>query len=136
MTSTTTPSPRFHLDPDSRTWMTEHVDGYLLGLLWLTTAPEKVEVVRVACIHRNLHDGGITGCDTLPLDADHFPDFLAFLSGTPRERTIEDGVEAMAAVNAEQGTNFPAWPKRCFTVSFDEAFLLGFAAACNTAVKS
>lgn len=131
----TTPDLSFRLDDFGRTWLSEHGDGYRLAVHWLGTGPQRDEVHRVARIHRELHDGGVTGCDTLPLDADYFPTFLAFLKDTPHEREIEDGVEAMAEINAAQGTNYPAWPRRCFMVSFDEAFMLGFAAAAAMAVK-
>lgn len=131
----TTPDLKLRLDDFTRTHLAESGDGWRLGLHWLSTSPDKAEVSRVARIHLDLRDGGITGCDTLPLDADHFPAFLAFLKDTPHEREITDGVEDMREINERQGTNFPAWPARCFAVGFDEAFMLGFAAVCYAAVR-
>lgn len=135
MTTPTTPDLSFRLDDFGKTWLAEHGDGFRLGIHWLNTNPRKDEVHRVARIHRELHDGGVTGCDTLPLDADLYPTFLDFLKDTPHEREIFDGVQEMAEINAHQGTNYPAWPKRAFMVSFDATFIIGFAAAAAMAVK-
>lgn len=128
------PDMRFQLDDFARTHLAEHGDGWRLALHWLATTPEKAEVSRVAKIARDLHNGGISGCDTYYYDATHFPSFLAFLKDTPHEREIYDGVEEMHEINKRQGTNYPAWPKQAFAVSFDSAFVLGFAAACLAAV--
>lgn len=128
--TTTTPNLHFQLHDDGRMWLQEYADGFRAGVQWLASAPTKDEVHRVARIHIDLRDGGITGCDSLALDADHFPALLAFLHDGPYQREIEDGAAAMAAINARQGTHYPAWPDRCFHISFDEAYLLGLSAAC------
>lgn len=135
MTDQTTPDMQFRLDDFARTHLAEHGDGWRLGLLWLATAPPAHEVNAVARIHRDLRDGGLTGCDTVYYDATHAPHFIDYLRGTPHEREIYDGPAEMAEINARQGTNFPAWPKEAFAVSFDSAFVLGFAAVCYAAAR-
>ncbi|MFI6299564.1 hypothetical protein ACIBEJ_48775 [Nonomuraea sp. NPDC050790] len=129
------PDQHYSLDDFRHTWLAEEGDGWRAAILWLATSPTRHEVSEVARIHRDLHDGGVTGCDTAHYDATRYPTFLEFLRGSPHEREITDGGAEMADLNARQGTWYPAWPKECFTVSFDEAYLLGFAAACNTAVR-
>lgn len=131
----TKPDPDFHLDDFSKTCLHEHADGFRAAILWLATHPPKHEVAFVARLWRELHDGGVTGCDTTYHNADDFGSFIDFLRGSPYEREVFDGIQEMAEINAEQGTNFPAWPKRAFAVSFDSTYVLGFAAACNTAIK-
>lgn len=129
------PDPSFHLDDFAKTCMQEHADGYRAAILWLATSPAWGEVSSIARIHRDLHDGGFTGCDTRYYDADHFGEFIDYLRGGPHELLVIDGEQEMADINAAQGTNYPAWPKRAFAVSFDSTYLLGFANACNTALK-
>lgn len=131
----TTPDLKFRLDDFIRTHLAEHGDGWRLGLHWLATEPPKDEVLRVARIYRELHDGGVTGCDTMVLDATHYPTFIDFLKDSPHERLVENGIEEMAEINERQGTDYPSWPARCFAVSFDESFLIGFADVVNTAAR-
>lgn len=129
------PDPNFRLDPFARTCLDEHADGFRSGTLWLATSPPWGEVSSVARIWRDLHDGGLTGCDTRYYDADHYGSFIEYLRGGPHEPRVIDGEQEMREINEAQGTNFPAWPKRAFAVSFDSTFLLGFADACNTALR-
>jgi len=129
------PDPRFHLDDFARTCLNESADGYRAGVLWLATCPPWAEVSSVDQIHRDLHDGGATGCDSRHYNADHYGSFIDFLRHGPYEPQVIDGEAEMAAINEAQGTDYPAWPKRAFSVSFDCTFLLGFAAACHTALK-
>lgn len=134
MTSTI-PDPRFRLDDFARTCLDEHADGYRAGVLWLATSPAWREVSSVSHIHRDLHDGGSTGCDTRYYDADHYGGFIDYLRGGPYEPEVIDGEQEMREINQAQGTDYPAWPKRAFSVSFDSTHILGFAAACHTALK-
>lgn len=132
---TATVDPNYHLDAFSRTALEEHGDGWRSATQWLATGPARIEVIAVARIWRDLHDGGFSGCDTATYDATHCPSFIEWLKGSPNRIQVFDGVEEMAAINMRQGTNYPAWPKRAFSVSFDSGFWLGFAAACDTAVR-
>ncbi|WP_214322067.1 hypothetical protein [Nonomuraea sediminis] len=131
----TTPDQHYRLDDFGKTWLSEQADGWRAALQWLATSPYQHEVTEVAKIHRDLKDGGFTGCDIASYDATRYPAFLEFLKGSPYERKIIDGVAEMSDINSRQGTSYPAWPKECFFVGFDEAYILGFAAACWTAVK-
>lgn len=131
----TKPDPDYHLDGFAKSCLHEHADGFRAAILWLATHPPKHEVAFVARIWRELHDGGVTGCDTTYHNADDFGSFIDFLRGSPYEPEVIDGEQEMAEINAEQGTNFPAWPKRAFSIGFDSTYVLGFAAACNTAIK-
>ncbi|MGW4411180.1 hypothetical protein ACWEJ6_44615 [Nonomuraea sp. NPDC004702] len=129
------PDPNFHLDEFAKTALHEHADGYRAAILWLATSPPKHEVAAVARIWRDLHDGGPTGCETRHLNADEYPSFIDYHRGGPNELLVIDGEQEMAEINAAQGTNYPAWPKRAFAVSFDQSYILGFANACATALN-
>lgn len=131
----TMPDPNFRLDDFGKTCLNEHADGFRAGILWLATHPPRHEVACVARIWRELHDGGVTACDTTYHNADDFSSFIDFLRGGPYELYVFDGVKEMAEVNASQGTSYAPWPKRAFAVSFDSTYVLGFGAACNTAIK-
>lgn len=129
------PDPTFRLDSFARTSLDEHADGYRAGVLWLATSPPCREVSSVSHIHRDLHDGGSTGCDTRYYNADYYGSFIEYLRGGPYEPEVIDGEQEMREINQAQGTDYPAWPKRAFSVSFDSTYVLGFADACNTVLK-
>ncbi|MFF0860918.1 hypothetical protein ACFYUV_04095 [Nonomuraea sp. NPDC003560] len=133
--TTTAPNPAFEFSPFDRDYLTDYAAGYHLAAAWLDTRPPMHEVHEVARIHLLLDGGGTTGNDTLMLDADHYQTFIAFLADTKHARKIRDGVKEMADINARQGTDFPSWPARCMSISFDEDVLMGFVAACYVAVR-
>ncbi|MFI6477380.1 hypothetical protein ACIBH1_05570 [Nonomuraea sp. NPDC050663] len=132
---TTTADPVYTLDGFARSSLLEHSDGWRAAIAWLATSPARLEVINVARIWRDLHDGGYTGCDTVTYDAKTFPGLISFLEDTPSEIHVFNGVKEMADINRRQGTNYAPWPKKAFNVSFDSGFLLGFAAACDTAMR-
>ncbi|MFD1547707.1 hypothetical protein [Nonomuraea guangzhouensis] len=133
--SATVPDPRFHLDDFARTCLNEHGDGYRAGIQWMATHPGKTEVAAVARVWRDLWDGGPTGCETRYYNADEFESFIDYLDGGPYELRVFNGITAMAELNRAQRTAYPAWPERAFAISFDSTHLLGFANACNDALR-
>ncbi|MER7363595.1 hypothetical protein [Nonomuraea wenchangensis] len=129
------PDDRFHIDQFALTCLNEFGDGFRAGVIWLSSRPPFGEVTSVADFWRDLGDGGHTGCDSRYYDATHVPTFIDYLRGGPYEIEVIDGEEEMREINSAQGTNFPAWPKQAYSVSFDSTYVLGFAYACFTILK-